>query len=79
MTNKQRFFGEKGYAAPTLGAPIYTQNVDYTVFKNTEEQKSDKIARKMQHKAFMAKHGFDHKKDLNIPELRLEEKIIITT
>lgn len=66
--------------APTLFAsPNLTQNVDYEVFKQTKEQKSDAIAAKWQHKVFMNKNGVNPKKHLNIPLYRIEQPIKFST
>jgi len=66
--------------APTLfGSPNIMVKTDYSVFKQTDEQKSDAIAAKWQHKIFMNKNGINPKKHLNIPIYRLEQSIKFST
>lgn len=79
MNNRERFFSYGGYAASAIGCPKFTHSVDYSVFKNTPEQKGDKIAAKLKHKLLMKEKGLNSKKVLNTPEYRLETPIKITT
>lgn len=79
QTLKQRFVGTENCAPNSFGCPSVTQNVDYSVFKKSKEEKIDVVNAKLIHKNFMKKHGVDYKKYLNIPELRLESPIVITT
>ena len=66
--------------APTLFAsPNLTQNVDYGVFKQTKEQRSDAITARWQHKLFMLKNSVNPKKHLNAPAYRLEKSIKFNT
>lgn len=62
-----------------LKAPSLIYRADYQSFKNTEEQKRDKLAAKLLHKLLLRKAGLNPKKILNTPENSLPSKIIIHT
>lgn len=77
---RQRYVGkivDEGFAvgeAPlTIPSPNMSHQTDYTVFKCNAEQKGDKIVAKLRHKAFMLKHGLNWKKELNIPQNRIDK------
>lgn len=67
-----------GFAPFSLGCPKMTQVTDYSIFKQSPEDKLNAIAFKTRHKLFLEKHGIDGKRFLNIPDKRLEKTIITT-
>jgi len=78
MTFTERFLGLGNpiggrYAPSILGAPSYTHQTDYQVFKKTDEEKAELKAIKMNHKAELnSVYGIGKVgKHLNIPSKEL--------
>lgn len=80
MTNKERFEINKGYAPSTIGAPVFTNQVDYSVFKKSPEEKKQAVEVVASHRhTLQTVYGIpNYKKHLNIPSKSIGQKIVNT-
>lgn len=61
-----------------LANPGRIHQTDYSVFKNTDEQKGEKYTAKRKHREILKSHyGVGYKKHLNIPSGKLEKPIVL--
>lgn len=84
MTFKERFHitssGDRVYAPSTIGAPQYTNAIDYKIFKKTPEQKLElKVIKGNHKKELLKEYNGRIGKNLNIPSRQIPKPIIFTT
>lgn len=82
MTFRERFYirttPDRSFAPSTLGAPVFTNPIDYTIFKKDAKEKDEMKLIKWQHKQDLKKaYGDNIGRYLNVPGKQLDKSIVI--